>query len=163
MKLNNRNIFRNIIFIAFATLFIGSESDCPFVPKDPTLDLNGIWIFTVDVITARDACTGEINSTYTHTIKIVHYTNPSSLTLSGFHGNNSNKLEGSLSVADDDTTKLVTAWGEYPEDYGITTTRYTLRVVTHDSLAGGEIWEWESTEIDTSGGGNSIVTARRVS
>ena len=114
-----------------------------------TIDLNGSWVFTVDVTVANGVCAGEEDAV-PEPFAVEFITIDSNgdgtydVTVTGDFGSDGGSVSGTVSGVPQVGDHIVLS-GSYPEDGGVTTTTHTLTVKSATRLEGTEAWSWEGT------------------
>jgi hypothetical protein len=114
---------------------------------DPvTVDLNGQWVFTVDVTEANGVCEGEENDTpepFPVEIVVVDPNGDGTyeITVIGDFGDAGGTISGTFTGIPETGDELVLS-GDISEDGGTTTSTYTLTIESETHLSGTEAWSW---------------------
>lgn len=121
-----------------------------------TLNLSGNWAVTIKVTAASGVCAGD-ESDPAETTTIVIQQSGNTVTASGFLGDATKVLTGTLSGT------TLTLSGSYSEDGGTTTSTHVLTVDANDptKLSGTESWSWSGAG-GTCPNGKASVTATKL-
>ena len=122
------------------------DGDDPIV-----VDLNGAWTFNVDVTVANGVCEGEENDPPSSFAVDMLVADPNgdgtyNVSVTGDFGDAGGTISGTVNGIPEVGDEIVLS-GNIAEDGGVTTSTYTLTVVSDTRLTGFEEWSW------TGGGG----------
>jgi hypothetical protein len=123
----------------------------------------GNWMFTTTVTAAGGACSDEVGSVSTRSIKVEQ--NGLAVVMSGFVGNPANQLTGSISVPSSIAGSgkwVISVNGSYSEDGGTTNSTRTLTLNSSTTMSGDEAWTWSGAG-GSCPGGKATMTVQKAS
>jgi len=118
-------------------------------------NIAGNWNLVITVTLATQDCTGEEGEYPAVPVTIIQ--NGSSLTVSGFLGDGSISLDGSIGGVNGN---VVTIAGSFPEEGGTTTVTHTWSLISLTHMSGTEDWSWTDGQDSCPGSKSTVVLTR---